>query len=166
MAKFSIQQIGLEDILSRIKSLPAEAQSQIVSDVGAYSEDVLAKKQPPEKYVSRKRAYGQTFQSDKQRRFFFWALRTGKISVPYNRTGKLAAGWKVRYNKSKGWATITNSVPYAPFVQGFNQSKHENLVGWKRVVDIIAGELSFRSSKFRAVCMAATQKAIRKMKLG
>ncbi|KPJ95378.1 MAG: hypothetical protein AMJ53_02840 [Gammaproteobacteria bacterium SG8_11] len=31
----------------------------------------------------------QPFKSDKQRRFFFWALRSGRISVPYRRTGTL-----------------------------------------------------------------------------
>jgi hypothetical protein len=163
---FSIEMQGLEQLISRISSLPKEAKEQVVADVGAYSEKVLEETQPNPRYVTRKRAYGRTFESDKQRRWFFAALREGRISVPYHRTGALGRGWKVSYQKSAGWATITNSVPYAPFVQGFDQSRHEKLVGWKRLVDIIAGELSFRSSKFRTTCMTAVQKAIRKLRLG
>lgn len=162
----SLEVIGLEAVLSRIKSLPNEAKAQIVADVGAYAEGVLAERQPDPKYVTRKAAYGKSFFTAKQQRYFFWALKNGVIDVPYNRTGTLSAGWKVRYNLGAGYATITNSVPYAPYVQGIMQSRHEKLVGWKRVVDIIAGELSFRSSKFRTVVMSAVQKAIRKLQLG
>jgi hypothetical protein len=162
---FSIEQIGLEDVLWRIKSLPAEAQAEIVHDVGVYSLDVLEKKQPKQKYVTRKRAYGKSFFTRKQQRYFFWALKEGIIDVPYKRTGTLGRSWSVKYG-GNSWATITNSAPYAPFVQGFDQSRHEKLVGWKKLVDIINGELSFRSSKFRKVVMDAVQKAIRKLKLG
>ena len=165
-ANFSIEVVGLEDVLWRIKSLPAEAQKQIIEDVGTYSEKVLQEKQPAQKYVSRRRAYGKPFFTAKQRRYFFWALKEGIIDVPYHRTGKLGKGWKVKRDPRAGWATITNAVPYAPYVQGMVQSRHEKLGGWKRVVDIIAGELSFRSSKFRTAVMTATQKAIRKLKLG
>ena len=36
---------------------------------------------PPEKRVTRKQAYGQTFFSDKQRRWFFAALQIGRVDA-------------------------------------------------------------------------------------
>ena len=164
--EFSIEQIGLEDVIWRIKSLPPELQHQIITEVGEYAVKVLSEKQPPPRYVSRRRAYGKSFFTKKQQRYFFWALKNGIIDVPYKRTGRLAEGWSVQHGQGKGWATIVNSTPYAPFVQGFDQSRHEKLVGWKRLVDIVAGELSFRSSRFRKIVMDAVQKAIRKLNLG
>jgi hypothetical protein len=36
------------------------------------------------------------FVSVKQRRYFFWALRSGRITVPYRRTGMLGRAWTSR----------------------------------------------------------------------
>lgn len=36
------------------------------------------------------------FVSDKQRRWFFWALRNGQITVPYRRTGSLGRLWTTK----------------------------------------------------------------------
>lgn len=58
----------------------------------------------------------QPFKSDKQRRWFFAALKSGAITVPYRRTQTLAKGWKI-VTKTTGY-TIENTVPYAPLVQG------------------------------------------------
>lgn len=58
----------------------------------------------------------QPFVSDKQRRWFFAALQSGAITVPYRRTNTLARGWsKVR--TTAGY-TVINKVPYASLVQG------------------------------------------------
>jgi hypothetical protein len=59
------------------------------------------------------------FKTEKQRRFFFWALRTGKIEVPYRRTRTLGRKWttKVEYINGGVVGTIGNATPYAPYVQ-------------------------------------------------
>src|SRR3990167_3779113 len=44
-------------------------------------------------YPPRPVSFHARFVSDKQRRFFFWALREGKIQVPYRRTTTLGPGW-------------------------------------------------------------------------
>jgi hypothetical protein len=168
---YSIEVIGLEDVMRRISMLPKETQKNIVSDVGKYSVKVLEKAQAKYRYVSRAEAYGRQaggmgWFSDAQRKFVMMQIRSGAIKIPYRRTGKLAHSWNVQFNPGAGLATITSTASHAPFVQGMLQSRHEAKVGWKRVVDIIAGELSFRSSKFRTVVMAAYQRAIRKLNLG
>ena len=53
----------------------------ITEDVGDYLVNVL-RSYPPQNYVTRKAAYGQTFFSDKQRRWFFAALEAENYRYP------------------------------------------------------------------------------------
>lgn len=60
------------------------------------------------------------FYSEKQKRFFFWALRNGVITVPYARTGALAAAWQESV-ESLGDAVVGhvwNDSPIAQLVMG------------------------------------------------
>lgn len=160
----SIEIQGLEQVISRIKSLPDESKKQVLNDVADYSLDILAE-EPPQKYVTRQAAYGVTWFSTKQRGWFFANLRAGNISVPYHRTHALAHGWKADVSPSQ--VKFSNNVPGAPYVVGFAaQSRHEAMVGWPKVTDITSGKLSFKSSRFRDVVLKAYQKAIRKVQLG
>lgn len=159
----SIEVQGLEQVISRIKSLPDEAKKEVLTDVSAYALDVL-KKEPPSRYVTRKAAYGRTFESDRQRGWFFAALKGGEIQVPYHRTHEMANSWTA--NVSASQVSFTNASPGVSFVMGQQQARQPKLVGWKKVTDILSGPLSFMSSKFRAVVAEAYQRAIRKLQLG
>ncbi|MCK5642224.1 MAG: hypothetical protein KAJ19_15570 [Gammaproteobacteria bacterium] len=82
----------------------------------------------------------QPFKTERQRRWFFWALSTGKISVPYSRTGVLASSWRA---VKSGWGhwLLENSAAYSALVvsQG-NQSKyHEG--HWWTADEIIAKDV-------------------------
>lgn len=159
-----VEMRGLEQVVSRIKSLPPELRKQVVQDVGAYGLKVL-EEEPPQRYVTRTQAYGVPFFSQRQRRWFFWAINNGEISVPYRRTHQMAKAWTFKASSEDG--TFTNPASGAPFVYGVQtQSRHEKLVGWKTIKQFLDGPLSFRSSKFRAVVQEAYQKAIRKLRLG
>ena len=85
------------------------------------------------------------FKSDRQRRFFFAALREGLIQVPYRRTGTLGRSWTTRIdvtaNSIEG--RIGTNIIYAPWVQDKDrqatihqgrwqtaQAVLENLRGW------------------------------------
>jgi hypothetical protein len=92
------------------------------------------------------------FVSDKQRRFFFAALRDGTLGVPYKRTGKLGQGWTVNFENGGLSAVVGNNVPYGPLVQkageqaGFHQNNwltdQEVANNWgPKVVDGIAEEI-------------------------
>lgn len=65
----------------------------------------------------------QPFKTVRQRRYFFWALRTGVLQVPYRRTDKLKRGWRARFDLRGTEATlsISNSVEYAEGVMGKKQ---------------------------------------------
>ena len=156
---------GLTALLPKLRSLPSVLKEEVIKDVTDYSLEVLREEQPPQKYVTRKAAYGQTFQSDKQRRWFFAALDSGEINVPYRRTGQLAKSWQV--SRSENGAVFTNKAPGASYVMGSpGQSRHEKMVGWKQIGNIVERQLSGMSSKFRTVLATAYQKAIRKLRLG
>lgn len=40
------------------------------------------------------------FKSAKQRRYFFWALKQGVITVPYHREGKLGQSWTTKIDET------------------------------------------------------------------
>jgi len=61
--------------------------------------------------------------SDKQRRWFFWALKKGRIDVPYRRgqspgSEKLGSSWSTKVTKrgKEIWGVIQTRVSYARFV--------------------------------------------------
>jgi hypothetical protein len=83
----------------------------------------------PAKSVTRKTAYGRTFQSRKQQRYFFWALAQGIIHVPHIRTFGMRNAWRI---EGRGKETVVvNSTEAAKYTMGDDtQSRHEKLVGW------------------------------------
>lgn len=95
-----------------------------------------AQKYPPKRSVTRKQAYGSSFQSDKQRRWFFAALKAGQIRVPYQRTGTLLRGWKIMPFGSQDFLVI-NETEYAGYVMGATQSRMMSMIGWKTLEGIV-----------------------------
>jgi len=156
-----VELLGVKEIVAKLERLPEEVADYALGDVQDYMLNVLKSDQPPKNYISRKQAYGQSFQSDKQRRWFFANLKEGNINVPYRRTQALSKGWhKVR---SGLFGYIVNNTPGAVFVLGERkQSRHEALVGWKKV----SQQVSDRAEKIGQIIDAAARKAIRKLHLG
>lgn len=89
------------------------------------------------KYVSRQSAYGRTFFSDKQRRWFWAAVANGEIAFPihYQRTGAIKDGWKIADSGSQ--MRIVNNAPGVNWVFGANQARQPAKVGWRKASDII-----------------------------
>lgn len=71
-------------------------------------------------YPAPPSSYRMRFKSDRQRRWFFAALRSGRITVPYRRSMTLARGWVLRFIEgvSEFRVEVANRVPYLPFVMG------------------------------------------------
>lgn len=65
------------------------------------------------------RPYPKMLRTEKQRRWFFWALREGVIHVPYTRTGKLGQSWtwKIDMTGSGLRGEIGTNLKYAKWVQ-------------------------------------------------
>ena len=160
-------QPGIDQLMSRVGSLPKVYIDELIDEVGEYAVGVFTEKQPRYKYISRAQAYpnapaGPGWFSERQRKYVMARIDDGSINIPYHRTGQMMAAWKLR--KGDDNFSLVNDAPGIQFVMGEQQSKHEEMVGWKKASVIIAGALTFRSSKFREAVNRAYQKAIRKLK--
>lgn len=150
---------GLEELQAKLKKLPPEVADEGANNAYDYLLNVM-RKYPPKKKVSRKQAYGVTFFSDKQRRFFFWALKSGAINVPYGRTQALSRGWrKVGEGRS---AFLANESPYGVYMyDDVRQSRMSKLIGWKT----LGQTLKERTKEIVRRFDAGTKKAIKKLGL-
>ena len=149
---------GIKEIAAKLAKLPIEAANAGVEAANKYLLDVL-RTYPPPKYVTRKAAYGRTFQSDKQRRWFFASLADGSLKVPYHRTQGIRKSW--RQEGSGAQSFLANDAPGVGWVMGDNQSRHEALVGWKKVSAIVKE----RTAKIVEQFEVGVKKAIRKLGL-
>jgi hypothetical protein len=101
---------------------------------------------PAQEHLTRREVYGEPFKSDKQRRWFFAALRDGEIQVPYQRTGELASSWQsdVQTGPAGVWGQVWTNLyraryaedayfqslllPYWQTAQSVNREAHEALI--------------------------------------
>lgn len=133
---------GIEQLKAFFKKIPVYTRKAAVEAATKYligDQSHGLKHYVNYRYVSRKSAYGQTFQSDKQRRYVMKKIRSGEIDpgTPH-RTGALENGWA--YNTQGGGygAKIYNTVPYAKYVMGDGtQARQPKKVGWRMVAEII-----------------------------
>ena len=88
----------------------------------------------PYKYVTRKSAYGVTFFSDAQRRWF-WG-HGGPSMIGNHRTGTLSQGWRIE-GSAETRLYLINRVSYAGFVMGENQAAQPRKVGWRTAYDVV-----------------------------
>lgn len=121
---------GIESVLAKLVQLNSvDAQRQVTSDVGEFVRGKL-QRYPPYKYVSRRTAYGVPFFTDRQRRWFFAALRSGELQIPYVRTRTLRNSW-VLADAPGGDMVLRNITPYAGYVQKeSSQSRMMRLRDW------------------------------------
>lgn len=137
---------GIGPLLKKIRSI-AELQPVIgaIKAAALHLKGKLAV-YPEQKRLTRASVYGTPFKSDKQRRYFFWALRKGEIEVPYRRgesPGSQTFGrrWTVRTSNRGLTAEVGNNVSYGPLLMDKQkQSKYHAMVGWRTVEDIQAEE--------------------------
>lgn len=75
----------------------------------------------------------QRFRSDRQRRWFFAALNSGAISVPYRRTGTLGRSWTEEIRQTPGnlVGEVGNNVEYGPYVQGHGTQSAYHQGNWQ-----------------------------------
>lgn len=85
----------------------------------------------------------QPFKTDKQRKYFFFALKAGLIDVPYRRgmspsSQRLSQRWDVQ--RSGLTVEVGTNVTYAPYVVGEKQSMYHKVTGWRTVEDVVRAE--------------------------
>ena len=86
----------------------------------------------------------QPFKTDRQRRYFFWALREGLITIPYRRTGTLGRKWTHRVERGGRRGVVGNNTAYGPLVQSGDQQAGYHRGTWQtdqEVADREAGQV-------------------------
>jgi hypothetical protein len=82
------------------------------------------------------------FKSDKQRRYFFWALKKGIIEVPYRRgqspgSETLGKKWGIKVEHGGLTVRVGNLASYGPLVQDRDrQTAMHRKTGWPTVQDV------------------------------
>ena len=157
-----IEILNYKEIEAKLNKLPIEVADNCMTEVQDYMLNVMKSDQPPEVYVSRVEAYGQSFFSDKQRKWYWAAVGRGELTpgVHKRRTGEMSRGWhKVRTGLT---GYIENRVKGAAYVYGdTRQANQPALVGWKKVTQQIMDRLD----KINKIIDGAAKKAIKKLGL-
>lgn len=119
---FSIK-VDTSDLQAKIGQLDTQEMAQVIGVAVAEStRDLIAS------YPSPSRAK-QPFKTAKQRMFFFAALRSGQIQVPYRRSGDLGRSWVTE--PTTNGAELKNTRGYADLVHDAKaQAKYHRGV-WK-----------------------------------
>jgi len=73
-----------------------------------------------------------TFKTAKQRRYFFWAVQHGVITVPYRRTGKLGQSWtwRITFTPNGLRGTVGTNYKAAPWVQNVHSQARIHRGNW------------------------------------
>lgn len=133
--RFEYNQAQFKHLSDKLKDFERkQVLGQTVREVAEFMQDKL-KTYPDYRYVSRRAAYGVSFFTDRQRRWFFWALGEGLISPGKdNRTGKLREGWEI-VERGPKQIDLVNSVDYAKYVQGTitDQARQPRMAGWQSI---------------------------------
>ncbi len=123
----TVDEAKLRAIIAGLEALAGDPLRREIADaVGKQGVLAEGRNTPPQ---SGKR---QAFVSPAQRRALFAKLRAGAIQVPYQRTGRLVAGWR-----QADPFTVINETPYADLVVGAKGKQSAYHAGnWKREDEI------------------------------
>lgn len=138
MVSISYDVNGATRVNNSLRTLATKNRKITDKVVGQWAKETRAKvkgtKYPPQTNKP------QPFKTAKQRRFFFWALANGIITVPYRRTGRLANSWSARQNSLGNWS-IANSTSYAHWVVDRSSQSGYHAGNWWIAQDIIDAEV-------------------------
>lgn len=99
----------------------------------------------------------QPFKTDKQRKYFFYALKKGLIEVPYVRrlninSQDMRAHWEIESQNNGLTQIIGNRVSYSKYTHGnTSQSRYHAKTKWKTVLQIT----SSTQSRIERIVLAA-----------
>jgi len=139
----SVSVRGIEQLKAFLAKVPVETRKIAVREVSMYiigNDSHGLRHMVNYKYVSRKAAYGQTFVSDKQRRYVMAKIKSGEITPGReNRTGAIKRGWEYKTQGGGYGATIYNKVKGTEFVHGdATQARQPRMVGHRTLGEIIS----------------------------
>lgn len=137
---------GLQALLAKLTSLQQLRRVAAAVKLGAARIKRRFQTYPPQSRPTRASVYGQTFQSDRQRRYFFYAMRAGLIQVPYVRgsspgSRNIKQTWTIATSNAGMTAEIGTNAPYARYLHDTQQqSAYARAVGWPTVEQVLNEE--------------------------
>jgi hypothetical protein len=163
MADEMIRIEGLQELIKLVTDLeqlkPIKAS---LKAAGLYLKGRVAV-YPAQTRPTRESVYGSSFKTEKQRRFFFAALKKGEIDVPYRRgasSGSETFGrrWTVGTTNNGLRVMVGNNASYGPLLMDEEkQSLYARAVGWRTVQAIMKEE----RDKVTEIVADGLQRAIR-----
>lgn len=108
--------VKMEGLDELVRLLGAERARKAVREAVRAGTIAVHKRLPPYPPQAHR---PMEWKSDRQRRWFFWALRTGRIKVPYRRTGTLGRFFATRVletGSKRIVGEIGTHIRYAPWV--------------------------------------------------
>ena len=150
---------GVEQVKAYISDLPRGTKAAAMRAIATYivgDKNHGLKHDVQYRYVSMKRAYPPTgWQSDKQRRYVMWAIKTGHIKIGRKHTPThYSDSWDWKQQDSHWDRTnITGKLPFDRF-----PSRHNRLGGWRHYMEVVSTNIKG--------ALAAGQRAVNDMLKG
>lgn len=145
---------GYNRVRNSLRKLASEYREEIDSTIKDWAAEQRAALKrhgyPPQRNAP------QPFKTERQRRWFFWALRSGIISVPYPRTGRLANSW---LSRQVGWGhyVVENSAVYAALVVGRDKQARYHEGHWWIAEDVLDEEVGDLTEKLTEELIGLTE---------
>jgi hypothetical protein len=154
MPTLSIHVYGIDELFRRLDRMAANDVLEAPMRAGLLDLENYMKDYPATQ--SRKPNPG-TFVSDRQRRYVMAAIRDGRITVPYKRTGKLGQSWTWEITRHSNGLTgkIGTNLRYAPLVQSHSRQARMHSGNWRTDVMAIEARRAAIIDRFRRAVLAA-----------
>lgn len=135
---------GIDELIAYIKTVPhgaVKVSLDALADWFIGSPKHGLRHAPSYRYISRKKAYGESFVSDKQRRWF-WA-NGGPDMIGNNRSGATENGWYKKPSNGGYGIDLGNKALGAYWTQdNEGQAAQPALVGWRKVMQNISDNMT------------------------
>jgi hypothetical protein len=139
-----IQVRGIEKVQSSLRDLPRGVVKVGLNAIGDWfvgTDNRGLRHYPSYRHVSRKRAYGMTFSSEKQRRWFF--ANGGADMIGNHRTGNTKNAWKAVKSSGGYKLSLQNNTPGAYYTMSDKgQARQPAMVGWRKVSEVVKSNLA------------------------
>jgi hypothetical protein len=143
----TIQVTGLKELEAKLNKLAALAFFKAaMKAAGVYVKGKISIP-PGVDRIPRAEVYGDTWKTAKQQGFFFAALKSGAIDVPYFRDKSrgsegITKRWTVQASADGLEVTVGNNASYGQLVHGEtgHQSRYLAAVGWRQSSEVAKEE--------------------------
>lgn len=151
---------GLKELTGKLDRFMPICKAFICEEVADYLVLAFQEQPSPDHSITRRQAYPETgngFFSTKQRKWFFWALHSGRLQLPYRRTQDMRKAWK-KIGEGENVMVVNETTAAVFTMDDERQARFSKLVGWKTTGDIIKA----RHTQIERRAMIGLKKGLKK----